>query len=42
MKDGLHPKNIWFKLLLWIFEIQSPSLGRKIKFKDIFDKHCLG
>lgn len=29
------------KLTKWIFRINSPSLGRKLIFKDIFDKNYI-
>lgn len=36
-------KKRYFKIfMMWIFGCHSPSLGRRIKFKDIFDKYYLG
>ena len=29
-------------ILQWIFRIESPSLNRKVRFKDIFNKKYLG
>lgn len=40
--NGLHPKNVVRKLLKWILGIRSPSLGRRVTFKDVFSKYYLG
>ena len=34
--------NKLLKLAKWILGLHSPSLGRRVKFKDIFNKNYLG
>lgn len=41
MKKRMKDKKI-LKTIKWIMRIHSPSLGRVIKFKDIFDKNYIG
>lgn len=36
-------KKQYLKIIFsWLLGIESSSLNRKVKFKDIFDKHYLG
>lgn len=36
-------KKKYLRIIMgWIFRAKSPSLRRRIKLKDLFDKHYLG